>query len=260
MTMNPITEDDLHGFVDQRLEPKRLAEVRAYLAEHPEISARIAGYAEQRETLRAALAPIAEEPLPTHLNLARMIETRRHPRPVSPWWLSAAAGVALALLGGAGGWSLKSLAERPTNGVASLALEAADSYAVFAPDRTRPIELRATDRAELVAWAGQRLGHPVAVPDLSGSGYRFMGGRLVATEHGPAVLFMYDDDHGTRLVMLTRPMETEQNAKMSPLTRGAINGFAWADHGIGYSLVGSPPPEALHPIADEARRQIAHDA
>jgi len=98
MTMNPITEDDLHGFVDQRLEPKRLAEVRAYLAEHPEISARIAGYAEQRETLRAALAPIAEEPLPTHLNLARMIETRRHPRPVSPWWLSAAAGVALALL------------------------------------------------------------------------------------------------------------------------------------------------------------------
>jgi anti-sigma factor RsiW len=87
-----------------------------------------------------------------------------------------------------------------------------------------------------------------------------MGGRLVATAHGPAVLYMYDDDHGTRLVMLARPMETEQNTAMSPLAEGAVNGFAWADHGIGYSLVGPSSAEALHPIADEARHQIAHDA
>jgi anti-sigma factor RsiW len=260
MTVRPITEDDLHGFVDQRLEPNRLAEVRAYLAEHPEISARISRYAEQRESLRAALAPIAEEPLPSQLNLARMIEMQRRPHRVS-WWASAAAAVALVLLGGAGGWSLNSMSQRPTEGVASLAREAADSYAVYAPDHIRPIELRASDRAELVAWASQRLGRPVAVPDLSGSGYRFMGGRLVATAHGPAVLYMYDDDRGTRLVMLSRPMATEQNTPtMSPLAQGAINGFAWADHGIGYSLVGSPPAEALHPIADEARRQTAHDA
>jgi anti-sigma factor RsiW len=259
MTMRPITDDDLHGFVDQRLEPKRLAEVRAFLAKHPEIAARIDGYAEQRESLRAALGPIAEEPLPSQLNIARKIEIQRHPHR-APWWASAAAAMALVLAGAAGGWSLKSMSQRPAEGVASLAREAADSYAVYAPDHIRPIELRASDRAELVAWVSQRFGRPIAIPDLSSSGYRFMGGRLVATAHGPAVLYMYDDDHGTRLVMLTRPMATEQNMAMSPLAQGAINGFAWADHGIGYSLVGSPPAEALHPIADEARRQIAHDA
>ena len=90
MTMRPITEDDLHGFVDQRLEPKRLAEVRAYLDEHPEIAARISGFGQQRDMLRAALAPIAEEPLPSQLNLARMIEIQQRPRGV-PWWASAAA-------------------------------------------------------------------------------------------------------------------------------------------------------------------------
>jgi hypothetical protein len=117
----------------------------------------------------------------------------------------------------------------------------------------------------------------VAVPDLSGSGYRFMGGRLVAAAHGPAAhgpaaLYMYDDDHGittttmgydddhgTRLVMLTRPMATEQNAKMSPLAQVAINGIAWVDHSMAYSPVGSRPTEALHQITDEARRQIAPD-
>jgi anti-sigma factor RsiW len=105
------------------------------------------------------------------------------------------------------------------------------------------------------------IARSVTVPALSGCGYRYMGGRLVATAHGPAALHMYDDDdHGTRRVMLTRPMATEQNAKMSPLAQVAINGFAWVDHGMGYSLVGSPPTEALHPIADEASRLVAPDA
>jgi anti-sigma factor RsiW len=257
--MRPITEDDLHGFVDERLEPQRLAEVRAYLDEHPETATAIAGYAEQRSSLRAALAPIAEEPLPSQLNLARMIEPQRRP-PRMPWWTAAAAAVALVLLGGAGGWSLKSTSERPTQGIASLALEAADSYAVYAPDHVRPVEVRAADRAQLVSWVAQRLGRQVAVPDLSASGYRFMGGRLVATAHGPAVLYMYDDDHGTRLVMLARPMATAPNTTMSPLADGTINGFAWAQNGMGYSLVGPASAEVLHPLADEARSQIAREA
>jgi len=90
MTTRPITEDDLHGFVDQRLEPKRVAEVQAYVAEHPEIAARINGYVRQRDVLRAALAPVAEEPLPSQLDLVRMTAIQRRPRGV-PWWASAAA-------------------------------------------------------------------------------------------------------------------------------------------------------------------------
>jgi hypothetical protein len=88
----------------------------------------------------------------------------------------------------------------------------------------------------------------VAVPDLSGSGYRFMCGRLVATAYEQAALHMYGEDHGTRLVMLARTMATEQNAKMSPLAQVAIDGFAWVDHGMGYGFVESPPTEALHPM------------
>jgi anti-sigma factor RsiW len=258
MTLRPITDDDLHGYVDQQLEPNRMAEVRAYLVDHPEVSARINGYVEQRERLRAALAPIAEEPLPSRLNLTRMIEAQRRPRGL-PRWASAAAAVALVLLGGAGGGSRDSMSRPAASGVASLAREAADSYAVFAPDRMRPVELRASDRVDLVNWLTQRLGRQVAVPDLSSAGYRFMGGRMVATAHGPAALFMYDDDHGTRLVMLTRPMASERDSAMAPLAEDAVNGFAWAEHGMGYSLVGPPSAEILHPIADEARRQIAHD-
>jgi anti-sigma factor RsiW len=42
---------------------------------------------------------------------------------------------------------------------------------------------------------------------------------------------------------------------MTPQTSGDVVGFSWADGGMGYSLVGQSPTEALRPIADEVRRQ-----
>jgi anti-sigma factor RsiW len=141
------------------------------------------------------------------------------------------------------------------SGIEALAREAADSYAVYAPDHTRPIEIRTAERAELVNWAVERLHHPVAVPNLSASGYRFMGGRVVPTAHGPAVLFMYDNDHGTRLVMLSRRMEIDQTARMTSRAQGDVDGFTWADGGVCYGLVGPLPPVIPHPLAIEIRRQ-----
>jgi anti-sigma factor RsiW len=259
MSSRPITEEDLHGFVDGVLTPNRATEVQTYLDMHPDAGRRIATYAGQRSMLRAALAPIAEEPLPPELDLARMIARQRRPGPVSRWALAAAAVVLLSL-GIAGGWTLRGPIVLPQEGIAAVAQEAAENYAVYAPDKLRPVELRATDRAELVAWTAQRLGRPVAVPDLTASGYRFMGGRVVSTAHGPAALFMYDDDRGTRLAMLARVMQgADQNAPMAPHGSGPINGFVWADNGLGYSLVGPAAPDTLHPIANDVRRQLSRN-
>ena len=79
---------------------------------------------------------------------------------------------------------------------------------------------------------------------------------LVATPHGPAGMFMYDDDHGTRIAMLVRPMTTDGTTPMTEHGRGGVKGFTWSDRGMGYSLVGPPPAATLHPLADEMRRQI----
>jgi anti-sigma factor RsiW len=71
---------------------------------------------------------------------------------------------------------------------------------------------------------------------------------------------MYDDDRGTRLVMLTRLMAVDQNTPMSPDSRGSVTGFTWAAKGVGYSLVGRVSPEILHRIADDVRRQVEESA
>lgn len=254
MSDRPITEDDLQAYVDQTLDASRQAEVTAYLEKHPDIAARVAAYRDQRDALRAALSPVAEEPVPPELSLARMIEARGGRRGMMRW---AAAALLFLGIGTGSGWLLHDVVQPVSEGVGALAQEAAYNYQVFAPDPGRPVEIKADDRSALVKWASKRLNTPVAVPDLAASGYRFMGGRVVATAHGPALLLMYDDDRGTRLVMLSRPMAVDRDTPMAPHESDTVAGFAWADGGMGYSLVGPLSPEVLHPIADEARRQIA---
>jgi anti-sigma factor RsiW len=253
MNHRPITEDDLHAYVDQALEPERRREVAAYLDDHPDVARRITAFTGQRDLLRAALAPIAEEPLPAALNLARMIENRRR-RPSRFGW--AVAAMLLLGIGGAGGWITRGALQASPSGLVALAQEAAASYAVYAPDHDRPVEMRASDMTQLVQWVSGRLHQPVKVPDLAPSGYRLMGGRLVATAHGPAAMFMYDDDHGSRIVLLTRPMNgTDENAPMTPQAKGDVASFSWADGGVGYSLVGQAPADSLRPLANEVRKQ-----
>ncbi|QBR70602.1 hypothetical protein CU048_04195 [Beijerinckiaceae bacterium] len=257
----PISEDNLHAYVDKLLDRGRHAEVEAYLEQHPDVARRVQGFISQREMLRSAFLPIGQEPVPPELSLRRLIEAKRRP-PANAWrssWRSAVAASVLLAAGGAAGWFGHGMSPDANRGIATLAQEALANYEVYAPDRFRPVEIKAADSGELVRWVSQRLQHPIAAPDLTASGYRFMGGRLVATAHGPAGLLMYDDDHGTRLVMLVRPMEIEKNTMMSQYANGRATGFAWARDGIGYSLVGAAAPEVLHPLADEIRRQTAKD-
>ncbi len=251
----PITEDELQAFVDQRLDALRHAEVESYLKSHPEAATRIRRYSRHRDALRTALADVTEEPVPPQLNIRHLIEARRRPSAIP--WRSIAASVLMLVVGASGGWALRGEIAQPfgTRGTAALAQEAADTYNVFGADQTHPVEFSANDKSQLISWISSRLGLSLVIPDLAGSGYRFMGGRLVATPHGPAGLLMYDDNSGHRLAMLVRPMAIDTDTRMSEHTFGDLRGFSWAHNGMGFSLIGAAPADTLHPVADEIRRQ-----
>ncbi len=259
MNGRPLSEDDLQAFVDKALDGQRMADVAAYLNEHPEVGQRITAYAQQKAMLRQALAPIAEEPVPPELNLARLMEKRsalRARRWAENYLRPVAAAALMLMIGGAGGWMIRGTSEPPKAGIASLAQEAVDSYAVYAPDLGRPVELKAAEQSQLITWASRRLDRPVAVPDLSASGFAFLGGRVVATPHGPAVLYMFDNGRGVRLIMLMRNMAIDKNTPMTGQEKGAVAAVSWSHNGLGYSLVGPLTPALLHPIADRAKQQV----
>lgn len=260
----PILEEDLHAYVDDALDAQRRREVRQYLAHHPDAAREVAAYALHRQQLRASLAPIAEEPLPPSLNLARLVQEhqqralqdRHAPHRHRAWGMAAAVVLALGL-GTSAGWSLRgNVSAGGDAGISALAREATRSYVVYASDTVRPVEMGPSQRAELVDWVSSRLGRKIAIPDLTSSGYTFIGGRLVMTAHGPAGLFMYDDASGGRLALTVRPMAIDKDTPVMRPIDGPVAGYAWADQGLGYGVVGAHKAEVMHPLADEIRRQV----
>jgi anti-sigma factor RsiW len=252
---SPILEEDLHGFVDNRLDPDRRIAVELYLDAHPEARARVDAYAAQRQALRDALNGVVHEPLPPGLNLRRLAATRRASRP-GPGWRAAAAVLLALSTGLAGGWSARGRFIPPQVGVAALSREAADNYKVYAMDSTRPVEFRASDETVLAKWVSNRLHRSVSPPNLTKAGYRLIGGRLVATPHGPAALFLYEGALSSRIALFVRPMARKVTEGLSDQSNDGLGGVAWIDRGLGYGLIGETSAQSLVPVAGEVRRQI----
>ncbi|MES2058027.1 MAG: anti-sigma factor [Pseudomonadota bacterium] len=253
MTNAPVTEAELQAYVDGRLPPEREIAVATWLAERPEEAMRVSFYRAQRDALRAATAPVAEEPLPPELDLL----LRARPRPV--WFgraMIAAGMTTLFLAGGGTGWALRDWSTPPNAGTAALAREAAASYTVYANDSQRPVELAAGQQRELDGWFSQRLSRPVRAPDLRPAGLQLIGGRLVATDHGPAGLYLYRDAAGSRVALYVRPMQTEGTDRMKRRDAGNVRGWTWADNGLGFGVFGTFSGDRLHNTADMVRAQF----
>jgi anti-sigma factor RsiW len=250
----PISEAELHAFVDDHLEHDKQPHVLRYIQEHPDVARRVAAYRDQRDALRAAFGPVTAEPLPPGLDLQLLIQERLARRRV-PW--RAAAAVLLAfVLGGAGEWFLNFGAPPPTLSISLLSEQAVANHMVYTADKRRPTELGADQRDDLARWVSNRLNHKVTPPDLAGDGFSYIGGRLAATPDGPAGLFMYDDNQGVRLTVFVLPLSGAENSPMRHVESAKVDGVAWIDKGIGYTVVGKLPQDALRRLAEQVRQQL----
>jgi anti-sigma factor RsiW len=249
---DPIGEDDLMAFVDDRLSDERRAMVRRHLETHAVDAERVEAYRAQRALLRAAFAEPA--PASARLNPHALFAQQQFRRRLI--WRSAAAVVLALGAGGAGGWALRGVMTPSETELATLVREAVANHVVYAADQRRPTELGADQRDLLARWVSNRINHHVAPPDLSDSGYRFIGGRLAATQEGPAGLFMYQNDAGIRLTVFVRPDPTARNAPLAPVPARPMGGAAWIDKGVGYSVVAPVPTAELQRLAEQVRRLL----
>lgn len=247
----PVAEEDLHAYVDELLDPERRAAVDRYLQGNSEAAERVEAYTAQRQELRAALSARAWDPIPPNLNLGRLLEDRLRRRQ-RPWRAAAAVLIALSL-GAGGGWFV---GQRSPTGVAAIAREAAMSYAVYASDKRRPVEVWATQKDDLTRWLSNRLNRPVSPPDLSSLQYQLLGGRLVATAHGPAALFMYENPRGVRLAIYVRPTAVAETTPIEATDVNDVDGCTWIERGVGYSLIAAEPYDTLAELARLARHEL----
>jgi anti-sigma factor RsiW len=252
----PIAEEELHAWMDGQLDADRQQAVSRYLQDHPDVARRVAAWREQRDALRAAFASVAAEPIPSRLQLDRLI--RHHLTRRAVVWRTAATALLAFGLGGAAGWFLHNGPEPPgPAAITLLAQQAVSNHVVYTADRRRPTELGAQQRDDLARWVSNRLNHQVAPPDLSADGFSYMGGRLAATPDGPAGLFMYDGPQSVRLTVFVLPLKAVGEMPIQRVDFAHVDGCAWVDKGIGYTVVGKLPPSELRRIAEQVRQQLS---
>ena len=248
--MMPVTEAELHGYVDGTLPPARAVEVEAYLAEHPEDAGRVAAYRDQIALLHREYDPALNEPLPLRFGI-----------PKSNWmrpYLRYAAAVVVFALGMAVGWQLNSYsADRQAESSSSWARRAAIAHVVYSPEVRHPVEVGADQEAHLVAWLSKRLGTQLKVPNLGNLGYSLVGGRLLPGDRGPVAQFMYQDGKGQRLTLYVRinPDTSRETAFRFAQDRG-VGVFYWLDHKLGYALSGEVEKPELLRVATAVYRQL----
>lgn len=253
MSKLPITEADLHAYVDAELPDDRRAEVEDFLAAQPEEASRLFAYQAQKDALRQLFNPVLDESLPAELlELAEKpivpameamatpaVDMKKRPF-LSRWSMQRiAASFAIALLSGLAGWlghGQYQATERMAQ-MTPLARQAAVAHVVYSPDIKRPVEVTADQEDQLVKWLTKRLGTPVSPPKLGTLGYELIGGRLLPGNAGPVAQFMYHDSSGQRLTLYVSTEQTVSRDTGFRFAReGAVNVFYWVDGKFGYAL------------------------
>ena len=274
----PVTEAELHAYVDRQLTPERAAEVAAWLAHRPEEAARVHAWEDDRRALRALFDPVLDEAVPPALGQAARRPVPGFGRPA----LAAAAALLLVLGAAGGGWALRGAHDAPLLAAApranDFAARAALAHAVYAPEVKRPVEVDGAHEDQLVTWLSRRMGAPMKAPHLQSLGYALEGGRLLPGERGPVAQFMYRDDAGRRLTLYVsneKPggspvggaglanADLRGDAAARPDTafrfasEGAVNVFWWVDGPFRYAITASADRAALTQVSAEVYRQLA---
>ncbi len=256
----PVTEADLHAYVDRQLSPSRRAEVEMFLSIRADDLERVRDWQRQNEAMRDLLGPVVDEPLPLRLPL--------RPEAV-PWpWRGLAAGVLVALASAALAWSVRgaldadalrtALATPPTGdaALAGFAHRAAVAHVVYSPEVRRPVEVGAEQEQALVTWLTKRMGANVHPPVLGALGYELIGGRLLPGAKGPVAQFMYGAKSGQRLTLYVTREVPGQDTAFRFVNDGAVNTFYWVEDRFGYAISAGADRAELLKVSQEVYRQL----
>src|SRR6266581_8174138 len=238
----PVTEDELHAYIDNELPAERRGDVEAWLATHPDDAARVQSWRAMAEALHARYDSVVNEAVPKRLEIERLV---REPRK----WVYGAVAATLAafILGGGVGWIARGAAAAPS-AFQSFTVDALDAHRLYVVEVRHPVEVPGSERAHLQAWLTKRCGWSVHAPELDSTGLKLVGGRLLPGPHGPASFLMYESASGERFTVYTARAEAE--ATQMRYTKQDNNGaLFWADRGVAYVVSGSSDRERLTQVA-----------
>src|SRR5882757_6959301 len=251
MTNNniPVTEDELHAYIDNELPAERRGDVEAWLSTRADDAERVHSWRAMAEMLHARYDSVADEVVPKRLEIERLA---RQPR---KWMVGAVAATLLAFIaGGAVGWMAHGASASPS-AFQILTLDALDAHKLYVVEVRHPVEVPGSERAHLQQWLTKRCGWEVRAPVLDGTGLKLVGGRLLPGPTGPASFLMYESVSGERFTLYASKAATE-TTQMRYTTQNNEGALFWADNGVGYVVSGGSDRDRLTQVARLVYDQI----
>ncbi len=251
----PVTDDELHAYVDGELPADRREAVAAWLAAHPEQAALVAGWLAQAEAIRARYGAVADEPVPARLNLDHVM---RQDRSAARRWLAfaAAASIASFLIGGGAGWIARGATATAPNSFDTITADALEAYELYVVEVRHPVEVPGNERTHMTQWLTKRLGYQQHIPDLQSIGLKLVGGRLLPGPTGAAAAFyMYEGNSGERFTIYCAPATSSETA-LRYKQGDRFAAFYWVDDKHAYVVSGPAKREELEKVTKAAWEQI----
>lgn len=247
---SPVTEDELHVYVDGELPADRLGAVEDWLKSHPEDAARVATWRSQADAIRARYSALVKEPVPERLALDRITRRGR------VWTaVAAAATVAAFVAGGVTGWIARGASVPPPSAFEMFTADALVAHKLYVVEVRHPVEVPGIERAHAVQWLSKRLNYQLRVPNLEEIGLKMVGARLLPGPTGPAAFFMYEGTSGERFTLYCSTTNATQTA-MRYHGDEQTAAIYWVDRDLAYVMSGPANRDNLLKVAQAAYDQI----
>ena len=228
----PVTEDELHAYVDNELPAERRGDVETWLTSHPDDAVRVQSWRAMAEALHARYDSVADEAVPKRLEIERLV---RQPR---KWVYGAIAATLAAFIAGGGvGWLARGAAASPS-ALQNFTVHALEAHRLYVVEVRHPVEVPGSERAHLQQWLTKRCGWLVRAPELAPAGLKLVGGRLLPGSGGPASFMMYESTSGERFTIYTVKSDAKAT-QMRYAAQGKESSLFWADDGVAYAVVSS---------------------
>jgi anti-sigma factor RsiW len=255
---SPVTEDELHAFVDGQLPAERFAAVEAWLASHPEDAARIATWRAQSDAIRLRFGEPANEAVPERLKIDTLLRSGRK------WRAIAAAVAAFAfIVGGLIGWMARGTTEvvaAAGDPADQIAQEALSAHKLYIAEVRHPIEVGAAE-AHLVPWLSRRLGTNLRIPDFGHFDLKPLGGRLLPGPSGPAAMFMFENGNGDRVTFYSSKVTAgQQQMSFRYFQSDNVAAIRWVEGGYAFVVSGNADKARLKELARAAYEQLENRA
>ena len=251
---SPVTEEELHAYVDGELPADRHEAVTAWLATHPEQAATVAAWRAQAENIRARFGAVAKEPVPDRLGIEKVL---RQGRSNGRTWAAAVAAAAVVafMMGGSVGWVARGASVAPPTGFDTFTTEALDAYKLYVGEVRHPVEVPGTERAHMTQWLSKRLGAELRIPELQSLGLKLVGGRLLPGPTGAAAFYMYESPSGDRYTIYCAKAGVPETAfRFKSGERYAA--FYWVDDKVAYVVSGPAERDRLETVTKSVYDQI----